>query len=309
MPTSKKYNFELLIILGATATGKTRLAVKIANKLNGEIISADSRQIYKNLNIGTGKDYEEYFIDKKYINYHLIDILDVNKNYSVYEFQKDFKIAYNKINLENKLPILCGGTGLYIESILLDYPLLNSAPNLKLRNNLELKSIDELLIIAGEKFINNSNHSELNNKRRIIRFIEKLKASKNKINQIIRIKTPLIIGVEYSRDRIREKISKRLKMRIKEGLIDEVKALTNNGITYSRLESIGLEYKFVSLYLKNQLNKEELKEKLTIAIQQFAKRQLSWYRRMERRGLKIHWIKEGNENILFNLIKNYEINN
>ena len=200
MSIQKKYNFDLLIILGATATGKTRLAVKIADKLNGEIISADSRQIYKNLTIGTGKDYEEYFINNKFISYHLIDILDVKKNYSVYQFQKDFKIAFDKINSTNKFPILCGGTGLYIESILLDYPLIKTSVNQTLRNKLELKTIDELLLIAGKEFIQKSNHSELNNKRRIIRYIEKLNANNYNKKQIIKINSALIVGVEYSRD-------------------------------------------------------------------------------------------------------------
>ena len=155
--TNNKYTFDLIIILGATATGKTNLAVKIADQLNGEIISADSRQIYKKMNIGTGKDYDEYYINNSHIPYHLIDILEPNIDYSVYQFQKDFKSAYETIKSKNKIPILCGGTGLYIESILLDYPLINCSPDYKLRKKLENKSINELRIIAGNDFIKNTN--------------------------------------------------------------------------------------------------------------------------------------------------------
>ena len=160
---NKKYPFELIIVLGATATGKTNLAVKIANQLNGEIISADSRQIYKKMDIGTGKDYNEYYINNKKIPYHLIDILEPDIDYSVYQFQNDFKKAFEKIKSRNKMPILCGGTGLYIESILLDYPLLNYSPDQKLRKKLEYKSIKELREMAGNEFIKNTNESEINN--------------------------------------------------------------------------------------------------------------------------------------------------
>ncbi len=301
---NKKYKFDLIVILGATATGKTNLAVKIADKYNGEIISADSRQIYKKLNIGTGKDYEEYIINDRKIEHHLIDIIEPDIDYSVFQFQNDFKTAYNKIKSKNKVPILCGGTGLYIESILLDYPLNNIGPNYKLRKELETKSINELLKLVGEKFIKNSNESELNNKRRIIRFIERLNQPKEKTKQVIKIDKPLIIGTNFTRSIIREKIEKRLLKRLNEGLIDEVKSLINNGISNNRLEAIGLEYKFVSQYLKNVYSKEEFILKLTTKIQQFAKRQLSWFRRMERRKLKINWVDNADFNTSCKIIEN-----
>ena len=301
---NKKYKFDLIVILGATATGKTNLAVKIADKYNGEIISADSRQIYKKLNIGTGKDYEEYIINDRKIEHHLIDIIEPDIDYSVFRFQNDFKTAYNKIKSKNKVPILCGGTGLYIESILLDYPLNNIGPNYKLRKELETKSINELLKLVGEKFIKNSNESELNNKRRIIRFIERLNQPKEKTKQVIKIDKPLIIGTNFTRSIIREKIEKRLLKRLNEGLIDEVKSLINNGISNNRLEAIGLEYKFVSQYLKNVYSKEEFILKLTTKIQQFAKRQLSWFRRMERRKLKINWVDNADFNTSCKIIEN-----
>mgnify|MGYP001249458600 FL=1 len=300
----KKYKFNLIVILGATATGKTNLAVKIADKYNGEIISADSRQIYKRLNIGTGKDYDEYVINDKKIHYHLIDIIEPDIDYSVFQFQNDFKRAYNKIRSKNKIPILCGGTGLYIESILLDYPLNDIEPNYELRKKLETKSIHSLLKLAGEEFIKNSNESELNNRRRIIRFIEKLNQPKRKPKQVIKIDNPLIIGTNFARTIIREKIEKRLIKRLNEGLVEEVKGLLNNGISSNRLESIGLEYKFVSQYLDKIYTKDEFILKLTTGIQQFAKRQLSWFRRMERRKLKIHWVDNADFNTSCKIIEN-----
>ncbi|MAP67024.1 MAG: tRNA (adenosine(37)-N6)-dimethylallyltransferase MiaA [Candidatus Marinimicrobia bacterium] len=300
----KKYKFNLIVILGATATGKTNLAVKIADKYNGEIISADSRQIYKRLNIGTGKDYDEYVINDKKIHYHLIDIIEPDIDYSVFQFQNDFKRAYNKIRSKNKIPILCGGTGLYIESILLDYPLNDIEPNYELRKKLETKSINSLLKLAGEQFIKNSNESELNNRRRIIRFIEKLNQPKRKPKQVIKIDNPLIIGTNFARTIIREKIEKRLIKRLNEGLVEEVKGLLNNGISSNRLESIGLEYKFVSQYLDKIYTKDEFILKLTTGIQQFAKRQLSWFRRMERRKLKIHWVDNADFNTSCKIIEN-----
>lgn len=301
---NKKYKFDLIVILGATATGKTNLAVKIADKYNGEIISADSRQIYKKLNIGTGKDYEEYIINDRKIEHHLIDIIEPDIDYSVFQFQNDFKTAYNKIKSKNKVPILCGGTGLYIESILLDYPLNDIEPNYELRKKLETKSINSLLKLAGEQFIKNSNESELNNRRRIIRFIEKLNQPKRKPKQVIKIDNPLIIGTNFARTIIREKIEKRLIKRLNEGLVEEVKGLLNNGISSNRLESIGLEYKFVSQYLDKIYTKDEFILKLTTGIQQFAKRQLSWFRRMERRKLKIHWVDNADFNTSCKIIEN-----
>jgi len=303
---NNKNTFDLIVVLGATATGKTKLAVQIANELNGEIISADSRQIYKKMDIGTGKDYNEYSIKNHQIKYHLIDILEPQYDYSVYQFQKDFKRAFDQIKLNNKVPILCGGTGLYIESVLLDYALFKASPNLKLRQNLEKKSLDELRTLAGEEFLKNTNDSEINNKRRIIRFIEKLNQKDQSPKQIIKIKSPLILGTKFERDVIRKKISIRLLQRLEEGLIEEVKNLIEDGISYERLESIGLEYKFVSYYLKKQITIDELIIKLTTAIQQFAKRQLSWYRRMERRSLKINWIENADYNIALDVIRKFK---
>ena len=305
MKTIENKSFELIVILGATATGKTKLAVNLSNHLNGEIISADSRQIYKGLDIGTGKDYEEYYINNKKIPYHLIDIIDLYDNYSVHQFQMDFKKAYDKITNKNRIPILCGGTGLYIESILLDYSFMQSPPNKILRKKLNDKDINELINMVNKNIITKLNHSELNNKRRIIRLIEKEANTRIEKSQPILIQNPIIIGINYNRETIRNKITTRLKYRIDNGLIEEVQNLINNGISHDRLLYYGLEYKYLSLYLQNKIDKNTLFEKLNIAIHQFAKRQISWFKRMERRGLKINWVGMGNFDKTLKIINNF----
>ena len=305
MKTIENKSFELIVILGATATGKTKLAVNLSNHLNGEIISADSRRIYKGLDIGTGKDYEEYYINNKKIPYHLIDIIDLYDNYSVHQFQMDFKKAYDKITNKNRIPILCGGTGLYIESILLDYSFMQSPPNKILRKKLNDKDINELINMVNKNIITKLNHSELNNKRRIIRLIEKEANTRIEKSQPILIQNPIIIGINYNRETIRNKITTRLKYRIDNGLIEEVQNLINNGISHDRLLYYGLEYKYLSLYLQNKIDKNTLFEKLNIAIHQFAKRQISWFKRMERRGLKINWVGMGNFDKTLKIINNF----
>ncbi len=307
--SSNKKELNFIVITGPTATGKTKVAVDIAKHFEGEIISADSRQIYKGMDIGTGKDLNEYVINGEAIPYHLIDILDPTENYSVYQFQRDFLSAYNDISKRNKLPILCGGTGLYIESILLKYRLQNApGPNQDLRQSLQEKSTQELLEIfqniSPDKF---QEPSKKDTRNRIIRSIEiEFDKTTNEpdifINQSI--DNFLVIGVKQARQDNRDLIKKRLTERIDDGLIDEVKNLINNGLDISRLDYFGLEYKFVGLYLKNEIDKRELIEKLHIAICQFAKRQMSWFRRMEKRGIKIHWINPKNKRDINNLVKN-----
>ena len=307
--SSNKKELNFIVITGPTATGKTKVAVDIAKHFEGEIISADSRQIYKGMDIGTGKDLNEYVINGEAIPYHLIDILDPTENYSVYQFQRDFLSAYNDISKRNKLPILCGGTGLYIESILLKYRLQNApGPNQDLRQSLQEKSTEELLEIfqniSPDKF---QDPSKKDTKNRIIRSIE-IEFDKTNdepdifINQSI--DNFLVIGVKQARQDNRDLIKKRLTERIDDGLIDEVKNLIDNGLDISRLDYFGLEYKFVGLYLKNEIDKRELIDKLHIAICQFAKRQMSWFRRMEKRGIKIHWINPKNKRDINNLVKN-----
>lgn len=307
--SSNKKELNFIVITGPTATGKTKVAVDIAYQYNGEIISADSRQIYKGMDIGTGKDLDEYIVNNKQIPYHLIDILDPNENYSVYQFQRDFLSSYNSIKERNNLPILCGGTGLYIESILLKYRLQNApGPNQNLRQSLQEKSTKELLELfqnlSPEKY---KNPSKKDTKNRIIRSIE------IELNKTIDepdiftnqdINNFLVIAIKQERQNNRDLIKKRLIERIEEGLIEEVEALINNGLDISRLDYFGLEYKFVGLYLKKELTKEDLIDKLHIAICQFAKRQTSWFRRMEKRGINIHWISPDDKNTINSLIKN-----
>ena len=309
MAPNKKKEIDFLVVTGPTATGKTKVAVDIASKYSGEIISADSRQIYKGMDIGTGKDLDEYSINNKKIPYHLIDILNPKENYSVYQFQRDFLVSYNKIKDGGNLPILCGGTGLYIESILLKYKLQNSpGPNQDLRNSLEEKTTEELLEmfqnISPEKY---QDPSKKDTKNRIIRSIE-IELDKTAeepdifINQ--NIDNFLVLGIKQERQDNRDLIKKRLIERIDKGLIDEVRDLVNNGLHISRLDYFGLEYKFVGQYLKNEIIKEELIEKLHIAICQFAKRQMSWFRRMEKRGIRIQWVSPDDKDTINSLVKN-----
>ena len=290
-----KNNNKTLIILGPTATGKTKLAVQIANQYNSEIISADSRQVYKYLDIGTGKDLEEYQIGNNKINYHLIDIINPNENYSVYNFQRDCVKARKKILLKNKNCIICGGTGLYIESLLLNYDLSSSPPpNKILRKELYDKDIEEL-----KKYLSKINNNIIKNpiidtKNRIIRNIEICLSKKivPKPIESLPIKNYRVIGINPGRQNIRYNITKRLQSRIDDGMINEVIQLLNDGVTHDRLNYFGLEYRLISQYINESLSKNELFDKLNIAIHQFAKKQMTFFRRMEKRNIKINWIKD-----------------
>lgn len=307
MAYNKNQPFELITVLGPTATGKTRLAVELANRLNGEIISADSRQIYRGMDIGTGKDLEDYSIDGKNILYHLIDILDPTEDYNVFRFQNDFQKVYNNIQNRKTLPILCGGTGLYLDSILLNYKFEPIDANTELRKELESKSIDELMKQLKNLDLNLFNYWNLDTKRRIIRGIELALENGNpetnsRANDLSRT---CILGVHYPTEIIRDRITNRLKIRLENGMIEEVELLLKNGLPKERLDYFGLEYKFIGRYLDGELIKDELFELLNIAIHQFAKRQRSWFRRMEKRGVKINWIKEGNLETAMNVIEPY----
>ena len=285
----KKIN--LVTVLGSTATGKTLFATNLASKINGEIISADSRQVYKFMDIGTGKDIDDYKINGNKIPYHLIDIVDAGYSYNVFEYQKDFLTAYNDIITRNKFPMLCGGTGMYIEAVLKGYKLINVPVNGSLRQQLELMSKDELIKIF-KQFKTPHNVSDLNSKKRLIRAIEiENYYTKNPdIDTSYPDITPLIFGIKYEREIVKQKITQRLKSRLEEGMIDEVKSLLDKGIPSEQLIYYGLEYKFVTNYLLGSLSYDEMFTKLNIAIHQFSKRQMTWFRRMERNGFKINWI-------------------
>lgn len=284
-------NYDLVTILGPTASGKTPLAAALAYRLNAEIISGDSRQVYRRMDLGTGKDLADYVVDGKRIPYHLIDIVEPGYKYNVFEFQRDFLQAYDEIRQRGVLPILCGGTGMYIESVLKGYKLLPVPENPELRASLADKSLDELTtILAGYKKLHNS--TDVDTVKRAIRAIEieeyyrQQPVSAREFPAI----NSLVIGVDIDRDLRRAKITRRLKQRLDEGMVDEVRALLDAGIPAEDLIYYGLEYKYLTLYAVGQLTYDEMFHQLEIAIHQFAKRQMTWFRGMERRGFNIHWI-------------------
>ncbi|MFI3297850.1 MAG: tRNA (adenosine(37)-N6)-dimethylallyltransferase MiaA [bacterium] len=285
----------LIVILGPTASGKTAYATKLAAEIgNAEIISADSRQVYRGMDLGTGKDLDEYCVDGKQIPYHLIDIVDAGYKYNLYEYQRDFLAVYNDIISRGATPILCGGTGLYIEAILGGYRLLEVPNNDTLRQSLEGKSLEELSEIL-DKYPNYQKHNktDVDTTKRAIRAIEIAEYySRHEAKEVEYPElNPIIYGIDVDREVRRERISKRLRARVESGMIDEIKGLIDNGVNAEDLIYYGLEYKFVTQYIIGELEYEEMLQKLEIAIHQFAKRQMTWFRGMERRGYKIEWIK------------------
>ncbi len=291
MKDDKDYCYDILAITGPTASGKTLLAATVASKLGGEIISADSRQVYRRMNIGTGKDYSDYVVDGRKIPCHLIDIVDPGVRYNVFEYQKDFIKAYNNIKRRNVFPILCGGSGMYIDSIITGYRMYEVPPDNNLRAALEKKTMVELTaILSTYKKLHNK--TDLDTKKRIIRAIEieHFQSSVKKKPSLFPALNILITAIDISRDARRIRISNRLTERLAGGMIDEVKRLLTEGVTSETLIYYGLEYKYITLYLMGKLNYEEMKESLETAIHQYAKRQMTWFRGMERRGVVIHWI-------------------
>lgn len=284
---------KLIVILGPTASGKTHLAVQLAHQINGEIISADSRQVYRDMNIGTGKDLEEYIIDNQPIPYHLIDILDAGEQYHIHLFQQDFQQAYQDIIARGKTPILCGGSGMYLEAVLKGYELTAIPIDEDLRLNLLEKPTEELIHIFQENTSNYTQKADISTRKRLIRAIE--------INQFLRqnpdytvpipnIPKFIIFGLNPEIDSRRISITKRLHHRLEHSMIEEVKALINKGISPEKLIFYGLEYKFITQYLMGEMPYKIMVERLNVAIHQFAKRQMTYYRKMERDGLKINWL-------------------
>lgn len=283
--------YDLICILGPTATGKTRLAAILASFINGEIISADSRQVYRNMNIGTGKDYKDYIIEDKQIPYHLIDIAQAGTEYNVYQYQNDFYQAYNSIKERANIPIFCGGTGLYLEAILRNYNLIKAPVNKELRDSLKSKSHEELEVLLKSMSVTLHNTTDTITRERLLRAIE-IKNYTDKIS-LEKENVPLnsiIFGIKYERSLQRERISQRLKIRLNEGMIKEVENLILMGTSVERLLSYGLEYKYITQYILKQLSYNDMCRLLEIAIHQFAKRQMTWFRRMERNGVNIHWL-------------------
>jgi tRNA dimethylallyltransferase len=283
--------YDLITILGPTASGKTPLAAHLADKLGTEIISGDSRQIYRRMDLGTGKDLVDYVVDGRPVPYHLIDIVEPGYKYNVFEYQRDFLKAYEDIKVRGKMPVLCGGTGMYIESVLKGYRLLPVPENPELRASLEGKSLEELTrILEGYKKLHNS--TDVDTAKRAIRAIEIEEYYKQQPLEYREFPSlnSLIIGVDIDRELRREKITRRLKQRLDEGMVDEVKSLLAEGIPAENLIYYGLEYKFLTQYAIGELTYEEMFHQLEIAIHQFAKRQMTWFRGMERRGFNIHWL-------------------
>lgn len=283
--------FDLITVLGPTACGKTKLAVALADRIGGEILSADSRQVYRGMDIGTGKDLADYEIIGHHIPYHLIDIAEPGSKYNVYEFQGDFLKAYRDIVERGAQPIMCGGTGLYLESVLRGYRLIPVPENPELRKSLQGKTLAELTeILKGYKTLHNT--TDVDTTKRAIRAIEIEECYRNtpvEAGEFPQLKS-LNIGIDISRDMRRELISNRLEKRINEGMADEVKGLLDCGIPAEDLIYYGLEYKYVTLYVTGQLEYKYLLQELEVAIHQFAKRQMTWFRGMERRGIHIEWI-------------------
>ena len=286
----------MITILGPTASGKTSLAAALAYEIGGEIISADSRQVYRGMTIGTGKDLDDYSVNGHKIGYHLIDIAEPGDKYNIYEYQRDFHKVYSELMRRNVRPILCGGSGLYIESVLKGYSLSTVPQNPELRQSLSDKTLDELTeILIDLKARNNSNmhnRSDVDTAQRAIRAIEiemYILQHPAQNRQFPPVES-VIIGVDIDRDSRRKRITERLKERLQHGLVEEVKGLIDSGLSAESLIYYGLEYKFVTEYVIGKLSRDEMFRSLEIAIHQFAKRQMTWFRGMERRGFTINWI-------------------
>ena len=302
-------NYDIITILGPTASGKTSFAANLATNLNAEIISGDSRQVYRGMDIGTGKDLKDYIVGQRMIPYHLIDIVDAGYEYNIFEYQKDFYKVFNEIKDRKKNPILCGGSGMYIESILNGYKLIQVPENKVLRDELEKIKTEKLVKILSS-YGSLHNISDISDRKRLIRAIEIQQF--NKTNKDIQTKLPaiksIVFGIDLERDEVRNRITKRLKTRLQEGMIEEVKELMRKGLSSEQIKFYGLEYKFLTAYINDELSYDEMFRQLNTAIHQFAKRQMTWFRRMEKKGFKINWI-DGKLNLETKINKCIEIIN
>lgn len=287
MTTSLPYN--LLTILGPTASGKTRLAVALARRLGGEIISADSRQVFRGMDIGSGKDLAEY----GEVPYHLIDILESGEEFSVFAFQRRFYDAFEDIRKRERLPILCGGTGLYLDAVLRGYRMVAVPENAALRAELEGKNIEELAGILRDLRPEQHNSSDLLERSRTVRAIEiacherECSGDQEPLPKL----NHLIIGIRWERSELRQRITERLRLRLENGMIEEVQRLHEGGVAWERLEYYGLEYRYISAFLQGKLNRNDMFQKLNSAIHDFAKRQENWFKKMEKNGVLIHWLE------------------
>lgn len=284
--------YELLTILGPTASGKTALAAHAAWRFDGEVLSADSRQVYRQMNLGTGKDYADYVVDGQIIPSHLIDLVDAGRQYNVFEYQRDFLNAYADVTSRGKLPVLCGGSGLYLEAVLKNYKLVQVPRNEVLRRSLSSSGLDELTAVLKRYRPNLHNTTDIDSPKRAVRAIEiedYLQQHPDQDTTMPHI-NGLVVGVRFDRLSRRKRISERLKQRLDQGMLDEVRALLEGGLTPDQLTYYGLEYKYLTWHLEGKLSYQEMFAQLETAIHQFAKRQMTWFRRMERQGTVIHWL-------------------
>ncbi len=286
-------SFNLLVILGPTASGKTRLGVQAARDLGGEIVSADSRQVYRGMDLGTGKDLDEY----GEVPYHLVDIVDPGYEFNVFEFQRRFFEVFEAIRDRGRLPVLVGGTGLYLDAVLKGYRLVEVAKNPELRGRLAGLSDKELQSRLRQLKPAQHNTTDLDDRQRLVRAIEIAEGEQAAAATLAPLPQlrPLIFGLAWERGALRRRITARLKERLEQGMIEEVRTLHDSGVPWKTLEFYGLEYRFIARHLKGELNRNDLVQKLGSAIHQFAKRQATWFRRMERQGTTIHWLSGAGE--------------
>jgi len=284
--------YDLVVITGPTASGKTSLAARLALQLGGEVVSADSRQVYRGMDIGTGKDLEDYIVNGTQVPYHLINIVDPGYKYNVYEYQHDFHAVYNELKERSVFTVVCGGSGMYVDSIISGYRLIEVPPDPLLRSSLENRPMEELIeILKSYKKLHNI--TDIDTRKRAIRAIEigmYYNKDENKITSLPGISS-LIIGVKYDRETRRERISQRLMERLAGGMVDEVRGLLDKGVESELLIYYGLEYKYITLYLTGKIDYDEMFRCLETAIHRFAKRQMTWFRGMERKGITIHWLE------------------
>ena len=284
-------NIDLISIIGPTAVGKTAVAAHLAAALHGEILSADSRQVYRGMDLGTGKDYADYVVDGKQIPYHLIDIADAGYKYSVFEFQTDFLKAYDEIKERGHMPILCGGTGMYIDAVVKGYRLMKVPINDELRMELEsLTEVDLEARLTDLKTVHN--RTDFDTRKRLIRAIEiELYQKEHEVDMVTYPKiNNIYFGILVDRNTRRKRITERLHARLKAGMVEEVQALIDGGVPVETMLFYGLEYKFIAMYILGQITYDQMVEQLNFAIHHFAKRQMTWFRKMERDGNTIHWI-------------------
>jgi len=304
----KREKYNLIVILGPTASGKTRIAARLARDLASEIISADSRQVYRGMDLGTGKDTSEFLVDGVTIPCHLIDVVDTDHEFNLFEYQKMFYRSFLDISERGLIPIMAGGTGLYIEAVVKDYRMLEVPEDFSLRGELQKMDMDAMRdrLFKSNPALHNTTDTQ--NKSRLVRAIEI--AEHSKMHEFAEetehpaIK-PFIIGIRWERSVLRDRITARLKKRIDMGMIEEVKNLHNQGVNWERLDSFGLEYRYVSRYLQGKMDFDEMFRELNTRIHQFSKRQMTWFRRMERQGIVINWVDNADYDSIKRLIEEH----